>query len=212
MVHAVLKLVIISDTHELHDELGVLRGDVLIHCGDGLNGFSRSAGALDQLDEWFGRQEFNRIFCTGGNHDFELEYRVSAKCPAFHNAEYLQDESREYGGISFYGAPWTPELQGWAFYLPHDALRAKWALIPDRTDVLITHTPPLHVLDQNRHGRHCGCPELQSRLIELKPRVHCFGHIHASSGTMNQRGTTFVNASMVNSQYSIARQPFELHL
>ena len=98
---------------ELRCNQGVLRGDVLIHCGDGLNGFSRSAGALDRLDEWFGRQEFNRIFCTGGNHDFELEYRVSAKCPAFHNAEYLQDESREYGGISFYGVCYINVL-GWS--------------------------------------------------------------------------------------------------
>jgi predicted phosphodiesterase len=62
---ACVRIVIISDTHERHDELGVLRGDVLIHCGDGLNGFTRSAGALEQLDEWFGRQEFDRIFCTG---------------------------------------------------------------------------------------------------------------------------------------------------
>ena len=71
-----MRIVIVSDTHELHDELGVLRGDVLIHFGYVLNGFTRSAGALDQLDEWFGRQEFDRIFCTGGNHDFELEDRV----------------------------------------------------------------------------------------------------------------------------------------
>ena len=57
-----MRIVVVSDTHELHDDLGVLRGDVLLHCGDGLNGFNRSAGALDRLDDWFGRQEFDRIF------------------------------------------------------------------------------------------------------------------------------------------------------
>jgi Icc-related predicted phosphoesterase len=207
-----LRIVIISDTHNLHGELGVLRGDVLIHCGDGLNGFTRSSRDLEDLDEWFGRQQFDRIFCTGGNHDFELEDRVTARLPAFRNADYLQDESRHYGGLHFYGAPWTPELQSWAFYLPYDAMRAKWDLIPDQADVLITHTPPMHVLDQNRHGRHCGCPELQRRLVDLKPRIHCFGHIHASGGTLRLRGTTFVNASMVDSQYKIARRPYEFDL
>ena len=152
------------------------------------------------------------IFCTGGNHDFELEDRVGTRHPIFRNADYLQDEARHYGGITFYGAPWTPELQGWAFYLPFDSMRDKWALIPDDTDVLITHTPPMNVLDQNRHGRHCGCPELQRRLIDLRPRIHCFGHIHASGGRVDLRGTTFVNASMVNSQYKIARQPYCLDL
>lgn len=207
-----MRIVVISDTHNLHKGLGVLRGDVLIHCGDGLNGFTQSARDLDELDEWFGRQEFDRIFCIGGNHDFELEARVGRRTRVLQNAEYLQDESRHYGGLTFYGAPWTPELEGWAFYLPYDAMRAKWELIPDQTDVLITHTPPMHVLDQNRHGRHCGCPELQRRLVDLKPRIHCFGHIHASAGTLDLRGTTFVNASMVNSQYELSRRPYQFDI
>jgi Icc-related predicted phosphoesterase len=185
MRRGLVRIVIISDTHNLHEELGVLRGDVLIHCGDGLNGFKPSARDVEDLDEWFGRQQFDRIFCTGGNHDFALETRVGdARRPIFSNADYLQDDSRCYGGLTFYGAPWTPELQGWAFYLPYDAMRAKWDLIPEQTDVLITHTPPMHVLDENRHGRHCGCPELERRLVDLKPRIHCFGHIHASGGTL----------------------------
>jgi Icc-related predicted phosphoesterase len=207
-----LRIVIISDTHNLHEELGVLRGDVLIHCGDALNGFTRAARGVEDLDDWFGRQEFDRIFCIGGNHDFEFEDRIRTAAPLLRNADYLQDESRQYKGTSFYGAPWTPELQGWAFYLPYDDMQAKWDLIPERTDVLITHTPPMNVLDQNRHGRHCGCPDLQRRLLGLKPRIHCFGHIHASGGALDQGGTTFVNASMVDSQYKLTRRPYEFDI
>jgi len=29
-----MKIVVVSDTHGRHDELGLLSGDVLIHCGD----------------------------------------------------------------------------------------------------------------------------------------------------------------------------------
>jgi Icc-related predicted phosphoesterase len=53
---------------------------------------------------------------------------------------------------------------------------------------------------------------LQRRLLDLKPRIHCFGHIHASGGKVDLRGTTFVNASMVDSQCKIARRPYEFDL
>jgi Icc-related predicted phosphoesterase len=46
----------------------------------------------------------------------------------------------------------------------------------------------------------------------LHPRLHCFGHIHASAGTASMNGTTFINASMVNRRYEIARAPVELDI
>jgi Icc-related predicted phosphoesterase len=111
-------------------------------------------------------------------------------------------------GLTFYGTPWVPELEGWAFYLPPTNMRQKWDLIPESTDVLITHSPPYGVLDRNRRGKSCGCPDLLRRVLEVRPRIHCFGHIHASAGTLELNGTTFVNASVVNSQYEIARGPY----
>jgi hypothetical protein len=72
-----------------------------------------------------------------------------------------------------------------------------------------------HAYTADQHPRresawqHCGCPELQRRLVHLRPRIHCFGHIHASGGTLDLRGTTFVNPSMVDSRYRIARRPYE---
>jgi Icc-related predicted phosphoesterase len=204
-----MKIVIISDTHEKHEELGVLAGDVLIHCGDSGYGFGASDKAVDLLDDWFGRQAFRLILCIGGNHDFGLQARVGVRDPVFRNAVYLQDESLCYRGLTFYGTPWVPELANWAFYLPSDDLREKWRLIPDTIDVLITHSPPHGVLDSNSRGKLCGCPDLLRRVFEVGPRIHCFGHVHASAGKLEIKGTTFVNASVVNSQYQIARRPFE---
>ena len=207
-----MKLVIVSDTHGRHDELGILRGDVLIHCGDSGNGFSRQSDDVDGLDAWFGRQEFERILCIGGNHDFDMQARAERGGPVLRNAEYLQDQVHEYRGVRFYGSPWTPELVDWAYYLDDDALRARWELIPNDVEILITHTPPYGVLDRNTAGRHCGCRELHNRLLDLHPRIHCFGHIHASAGTTYLNGTTYVNASMVNRRYEIAHQPIELNV
>ena len=62
----------ISDTHGWHEELGVLSGDVLIHCGDFEDLFTRDAGTLDRADAWLARQDFGLILCTGGNHGREL--------------------------------------------------------------------------------------------------------------------------------------------
>jgi predicted phosphodiesterase len=207
-----MRLVIISDTHNQHEDLGVLHGDVLIHCGDIGMGFEGNLGEVDRLDEWFGRQDFKRILCIGGNHDFALQKRVGAGEPVLRNATYLQDEGISFEGVRFYGAPWTPELIGWAFYLPPDLMRAKWAVIPERTDVLITHTPAYGVLDRNSQAKACGCPDLRQRIEELRPRIHCFGHVHASGGKVEHQGTTYVNASMVNSRYKIIHRPFEIDL
>ena len=207
-----MKLVIISDTHGLHEEIGTLRGDVLIHCGDSGNGFTRQASDVDRLDDWFGQQAFDRILCIGGNHDFEMQARAERGALVFRNAEYLQDQAYEYRGVRFYGSPWTPELVDWAYYLDDDELQDRWELIPDAVEVLITHTPPFGVLDRNSSGRNCGCPELQRRLLNLHPRIHCFGHIHASAGTTSMNGTTFINASMVNRRYEVARAPVEIEI
>jgi predicted phosphodiesterase len=207
-----MKIVIISDTHEKHEELGALRGDVLVHCGDSGYGLGTSAGSVDRLDDWFGRQAFELILCIGGNHDFELQEAVGVRYPVFRNAVYLQDESLRYKGLSFYGAPWVPELANWAYYLAPSEMREKWELIPKGTDVLITHSPPLGILDRNRRGKSCGCPDLLRRVVEVSPRIHCFGHVHASAGVLQLKGTTFLNASMVNSQYQIVGRPSELYL
>lgn len=207
-----MKVVIISDTHELHEELGVLRGDVLIHCGDSAYGMSPSDAQVDKLDEWFSRQQFDLILVIGGNHDFEIQRRVGLDKPMFRNATYLEDKGIQFRGVNFYGAPWVPELSGWAFYLPAEKMRKRWDMIPPDTDVLITHTPPINILDRNSRGKACGCSDLRKRLTDLKPRLHCFGHVHASAGTQQLNQTTYINASMVNSQYELVRTPHEVNI
>ena len=203
-----MKLVLISDTHGRHGQLGTLAGDVLIHCGDSSDGFKRDPADLERLDQWFAQQKFGLILCIGGNHDFEIERRARQSAPVFENALYLQDTAVTHEGVVFYGAPWTPDLPGWAFYLPPEEFYNAWARIPAATDVLSTHIGPCGILDRNRSGRSFGCPELLARLAVVRPRLHAFGHNHASAGTAMVNGTLHVNAAMANSRYEICREPF----
>jgi Icc-related predicted phosphoesterase len=202
-----MRIVIISDTHGNHDELGTLYGDVLIHCGDMCNAFNQNDQDIVNLDNWFGKQNFQRILCIGGNHDFILEKGLKVGEIEFKNAIYLQDQSYQYQGVNFFGSPWVPEISGWAFYLNTEALQEKWSQIPDRTNVLITHTPPYGILDRNSSGKYCGCPELFKRVQDIHPKLHCFGHIHASFGVSESNGITFLNASTVNRRYQIVQKP-----
>ena len=79
--------------------------------------------------------------------------------------------------------------------------------IPNDTDVLITHRPPLGILD-TANNTSFGCPELLQAVLEIQPRYHLFGHIHDAYGIEKSKYTTFVNAALVNEEYKLSSQPF----
>lgn len=207
-----MRLVIISDTHGRHSELGRLSGDILIHCGDFEDMFQRNGDVLGNVDRWFAKQHFEHIICIGGNHDRTLEYCGAKRAQPFRNATYLQDEEFSFRGRRFYGAPWVPDLPNHAFYAGDAALRAAWAAIPPDVDVLVSHTPPAGILDVSSRGRALGCRHLTDRLAQVRPALHCFGHVHASAGQRVIGETTYVNASSVDSSMTIAHAPVVIDL
>ncbi|MCF7962495.1 MAG: metallophosphoesterase [Pirellula sp.] len=89
----------ISDTHGKHEELGTLSGDVLIHCGDFCHGFQNDGAHLAAIDRWFLEQNFERIFCVGGNHDFAAQERHANGIPIFENAHKELDRPKKVAGI-----------------------------------------------------------------------------------------------------------------
>ena len=125
----------------------------------------------------------------------------------FKNAVYLQGQSYRYKNITFFGAPWVPELSNHAFYVEESELKQKWADIPDNVDVLITHTPPFGILDVCSRGSILGCKHLLGAVKKIKPRVHCFGHVHHSSGQKVVDETTFINAAQLNRYHAAGMKP-----
>jgi hypothetical protein len=49
-------------------------------------------------------------------------------------------------------------------------------------DVVMTHGPPMGILDAVRSGDHVGCEHLLRAMRRCKPKLHCFGHIHEGWG------------------------------
>lgn len=105
-------------------------------------------------------------------------------------------------GIKFYGSPWQPWYYDWAFNEQRgEKIKAKWDLIPEDTDVLITHGPPMGILDKTLESGHVGCEELVKAVHRIKPKLHIFGHIHEDHGELRLHGTHFVNAASCNLKY-----------
>ena len=191
-------LCLVADTHCHHRELVIPECDILVHCGDYCSFERADHVTLSDVDRWFAEVPAKRVVCIAGNHDFALqrdEFR-------FANATYLEDSSAEIDGISFYGSPWCPELTGYAYFAETEALAETWKRIPTGVDVLITHTPPNGILDLPSHEpRHLGCAELRIELLRIQPRLHVFGHVHASRGTRTLGATQFVNAAVTGGRF-----------
>lgn len=221
-----MKLVIISDTHSRHHLLDTLpHGDVLIFCGDAQRS-GTSAAELREFNSWLGDQPIKRKIVIGGNHDMTLEnVGPDAAQEIYYHATYLQDSGCEIDGVRFWGSPWQPRFFDWAFNLDRGApLREKWNLIPDNVDVLITHGPPKGIFDRcpavprtwadgKIKNVNVGCADLMDAVKRVKPKVHCFGHIHEGGGMVQKiDGTIFVNASVVNCRMQVANPPMVVEI
>lgn len=223
-----IRFVCISDTHNKTDSLKVPPGDVLLHAGD----FSQ-VGLPDEVTH------FNNFLSTlnhtykiviAGNHDItfdtqnyekltrdQFQFLRNEDFPSvkslLNNCIYLEDSATEVFGYKIYGSPWQPEFFDWGFNLPRGPLIAeKWSLIPNDTDILITHGPPMDKKDKCSDGFSAGCVDLKNRIEEIKPLVHLFGHIHEGYGVDTDENTTYINASVCNLRYQPIQKPFVFDL
>lgn len=199
-----MKWVCLSDTHGHHARLEVPYGDVLVHAGD-----MTRKGSLEGLEDflaWFAAQPHPHKILVAGNHDFVFQERRSeARCLIPAGVTYLEDEACTVGGFKVWGSPWQPWFHDWAFNLPRGReIRAKWDLIAEGTDVLITHGPPFGILDHVPRQGAVGCEDLLARVLEVRPKVHIFGHIHEGAGQVQRNGIRFVNASICDEAYRAA--------
>jgi Icc-related predicted phosphoesterase len=210
-----MKLVCISDTHSLHRRIREIPdGDVLIHAGDCLG--QGTLENIEDLNDWLGTLPHRHKILIAGNHDWAFQETPEQAQQALTNAVYLEDSGVEIEGIRFWGSPWTPTFLDWAFMLERgEPLQQKWQLIPENTDVLITHGPPRGIGDEANLGfksQNVGCDDLLARIQELALKAHIFGHIHEGYGEYPQGQATLINTSTCNARYEPLNSPIVLDL
>jgi Icc-related predicted phosphoesterase len=202
-----LRLVLLSDTHQLHREVEVPDGDIFIHAGD-FTMFSESMEAVADFNDWLGELPHLHKIVVPGNHEFFLEADPSDRF-MLDKAIVLINEGTEIEGLRIWGSPVTP-LYGGAFGLssPKDRKRL-YGQIPRDIDVLITHGPPFGILDTAPiSGLREGCRELLRAVRRVRPKLHVFGHIHTAYGVFRTEHTTFVNASRLGLHDNQDKAPF----
>jgi Icc-related predicted phosphoesterase len=192
-----IRIVAMADTHLYHEGLVVPDGDILVHAGDMLQ-----YGSLEELAraaDFLRALPHRTKIIVAGNHEVCLEKQPAEARALLEGFVYLEDEGAVVDGLSFYGSPWQPKFRIWAFGATRGAeLASKWAKIPDRVDVLVTHGPPHGFGDRilwRDEQRRVGCADLLARVRTVQPRCHLFGHIHQDGGTWTEGPTTFANVT-----------------
>ncbi|TDS11738.1 metallophosphatase domain-containing protein [Sphingobacterium paludis] len=208
-----MKIIAISDTHGQHRSLTLPKGDMIIHAGD----FSQAGRPAEVIDflAWFSQLKFRHKIFIAGNHDFFFESAhpdvINEMIPK--GVTYLYDSGVEIAGVKIWGSPVTPWFNNWAFNRNRgNDMKKHWDLIPDDIDILVTHGPPLGILDETVYGKRTGCEELLLRIQQVKPKYHIFGHIHEDYGNFTEGGTTFINASVVDHRYDLRNLPVEINV
>lgn len=208
-----MRLVCISDTHGLHDQVTLPPGDVLVHAGDFTN--QGEVPDVQTFLKWFGQAgNFRFRVLIAGNHDLSFEHlpeKVEPLIPG--SVTYLNDSGVTFGGLRFWGSPVTPYFFNWAFNRREREIEGHWALIPPNTDVLVTHGPPYQIRDGVGPEREAvGCPALASTVRRIRPRLHVFGHIHEGYGSHHHQGTHYLNAAICDAEYRVAQSPVVVDL
>lgn len=213
-----MKILCISDIHQKHDKLSITPCDVLIIAGDVCS--SGDINEFELFTDWLISQsdKFNKALLVAGNHDFcFVRHRVLClqilRQALGDKVVYLEDSEIVIDGVKFYGSPWQPEFNSWAFNLPRgERLKTVWSNIPRDVNVLITHGPP-HGIGDRVNNVHAGCLDLFRRVLDLPDLfLHVFGHIHSGSGIYTSdaiRDVDFCNAAICTEQYEAKNCAYE---
>merc|ERR1712070_146850 len=209
---ATSRLIVVSDTHGQHAELGELpRGDVLIHCGDILMSarFWSGAGQVQKLqafNTWLGTVPCEAKVVIAGNHDHVVPTLGREQMAALiTNGQYLENDKVNIGGLSLFATPVSRGKSGNAAFqgeeFANEAATAAKAV--GEVDVLVTHGPCRTKASADDAG------ELETWARQLKPKLHCWGHDHAAHGVEvpDQGLPVSVCASIMDTRYCPLQLP-----
>jgi Icc-related predicted phosphoesterase len=210
-------VVAISDFHGTLPE-HLPASDLLLIAGDisplqNHDPYYQAEWLRDEFGPWLRRQPAKHIVATWGNHDFIGE-RLPHLVPPL-PWTLLVDEAVELLGLKIYGTPWQPRFMDWAFNLDEPELEKKWARIPAGIDILVCHGPPHGFGDLasamasiRNEPEHTGSPSLTRRILEIRPQLVVFGHIHEGYGVYEKDGIVMANVSIGTGRHRMTNEPY----
>lgn len=221
-----MKVVAFSDIHNNYNQLKLPSADLVVCAGDATG--HGSTNEIHAFIDWFSSLEHKIKIFVPGNHDFACQ-----KNPAYY-AELCKSKNIVLSTNGFiytndkilYAFSWTPYFYDWAFngtdslntadqYKGPNLKNMLYQLYntEDTVDLLISHGPPLGILDKNLEGTNCGSIVLKD-LVETKNNIKkmVFGHIHEAYGTKTINSCTFYNVSSLNRNYILTNPPVEFEI
>jgi predicted phosphohydrolase len=197
-------VVCVSDTHNRTPPIP--HGEILIHAGD-----LSDNGILSEIQaqiDWLASLPHAHKVVIAGNHDSWLDPEIRAKLSHeeregsldWKGVQYAQSESLvlevaaddpKSGSpskrkLNVYAVPHVPYCGSSTFAFQYRRHLSPWkntCRIPADTDILVTHTPPRFHRDVASSGsKSLGCKDLLEEIWRVRPKLHIFGHVHASRG------------------------------
>jgi Icc-related predicted phosphoesterase len=140
--------------------------DLIVITGDMIHNFAPARSRIQGKDPYEERRQIVHyqtlidyidfiwpgvdIFAVRGNHDW-CDYGIEGSVKAFDN---LEGCTYNWNGLKIHGFRGVPAYLNWNDGYTEKALEALCDLVPKDTDILITHTPPLGILD-DAYDAHC---------------------------------------------------------
>lgn len=166
-----------SDTHGMHEKLLIpSQIDILICAGD----VETDSCNLRAFMKWYASVTAKLRLFVPGNHDLSFDLDpIQAQKEVPQNVILMQNKAFVFNELTFYSL----EARPWLF---------SPTSIPHNVDILITHGAAKGFLDNGK-----GCAYLEDAIVEAKPRMHLFGHIHeCGNRSLENAETVFHNISL----------------
>jgi predicted phosphodiesterase len=194
-----VKVLVISDTHNLHESMTLPEADMIIHCGDAT--LRSELVEFFNFTEWFKSLPYKHKIFVPGNHDsygINVGYYIIKEMFGT-SVQMLLTDYIEIEGLKIFGS-----------------VQNGYQICPENVDILITHEPPSCILDEvpafsqfnsDPHPMYLGNTLLLTEIIDrIKPRYHMFGHIHECGGQYKSyKNTLFINAAVLDENYTMVR-------
>ncbi|MCD7926944.1 MAG: metallophosphatase domain-containing protein [Bacteroides sp.] len=199
-----MRLLHFSDTHSQHCALKPLPdADIVVHSGD----FTFAGSEQEAIDfmDWFCNLPHRHKIFIAGNHDVCLLNAQVEGLPD--NVHFLNNSSITIDGLKIHGTP---------MFIEYDLSgedRKCINAIPDDADIVVTHQPPINILDFS-DNIHYGSQLLREKIMKVKPLYHLYGHVHGNYGVIKESDTIFSNAAVLDEEYRLINAPrlFEIKM